>query len=353
MPANTELPRSGRRKPDDTIVAILPLYNGALWVEAAIRSVLAQTVAPNEFFVVDDGSTDDGAELVRRMADSNPSISIVSQLNAGQSAARNLAISLAKSSYVALIDQDDLWYPNHLELLRRAAREHRGLRLGWVYSDFDDIDVDGQVVMRNFVSGTNTDNPKRDLVKVLQQGFVIQPSATLINRAAILAVGGFDVRLSGYEDDDLFLRIFLANYDNVYIPEPTSQWRIHASSTGGSDRMETSLRIYGQKVIDAFPDDRWRGYYFRSDIIAPRIINTWLQMYVRASRYKNRDKMRLYAKEARVMLPYLRPRSRSNFRALLFLLRQPLFIRFRTATVDDRSMGWAPFIAIGRRMTRL
>jgi glycosyltransferase involved in cell wall biosynthesis len=336
-----------------TVAAILPLYNGELWVEQAVRSVLGQTILPNEFIVIDDGSTDSGLEIVRRIAAENPLISIVSQLNAGQSAARNFAISIARSAYVALIDQDDTWYPNHLEELLEAVHDHRGLRLGWAYSDFDDIDLDGRMVARDFIGHTRTDNPKRDLLKVLSQGFVIQPSATLISRAAILAVGGFDERLSGYEDDDLFLRIFLANYDNVFVPFPTSQWRIHASSSGGSDRMETSLKIYAQKLIDTFPNDRWRGFYYRSDIIAPRFINTWIQMYVRASRYKNREKMRLYAREARSLLPYLRPRQRFALTFILSILRQPLFIRFRTATVENQSVGWGPFVALGRRMARL
>lgn len=334
-----------------TIAAILPLYNGELWVEQAVRSVLDQSIPPDEFIVVDDGSTDGGVDLVRALAREHP-IKIISQLNAGQSAARNLAISLTTCDYIALIDQDDLWYPNHLEELVVAVQEHRGLKLGWAYTDFDDIDLEGRMVSRDFIERSRTDNPKRDLVKVLAQGFVIQPSATLISRAAILEVGGFDPRLSGYEDDDLFLRIFLANYDNVFVPYPTSQWRIHATSSGGSDRMINSLKIYGDKLIEMFPNDEWRGFYYRSDVIAPRIINTWLQMYVRSARYRDRARMRVYAREARAMLKYLRPRARSNFAALLFLLRQPLFIRFWSATIDNKSLPLEPFIAVARRMTQ-
>jgi len=337
----------------DSIAAILPLYNGELWVEGALRSILAQTLLPDEIIVVDDGSTDGGLEIVRRVTDGNPTVRIVSQLNAGQSAARNLAISLTACAYVALIDQDDLWYPDHLHTLRTAVRKHQGLRLGWAYSDFDDIDIHGRMVMRDFVTRSRTDNPKRDLLKILQQGVVIQPSATLISRAAILDVGGFDVRLSGYEDDDLFLRIFLGNYDNVYLEHPTSQWRIHASSSGGSDRMEESLRIYGDKLIETFPDDLWRGHYYRSDVIAPRIIETWMQMYARASRYKNTQKMKVYAREARAMLRYIRPRSRSRISRKLFILRQPLYIRLRVAAVHNRSIALAPFIGLARAMTRV
>jgi glycosyltransferase involved in cell wall biosynthesis len=350
--------RPVRAKPDArsdelTIVAIVPLYNGELWIEQCLASILAQSRLPDEVIVVDDGSTDGGADIVRAIAEKNPLIRMVAQINAGQSAARNLAISLTTCSHVALIDQDDVWYPNHLEELAAAVRDHHGLRLGWVYSDFDDIDINGALVQRDFIERGHTHNPKRDLVRVLQEGFIIQPSATLIARAAILAVGGFDERLSGYEDDDLFLRIFMANYDNVYLPYPTSQWRIHETSGGGSARMESSLKIYGTKLIEMFPNDRWRGFYYRSDIIAPRIINTWLQMYVRASRYKNKPKMKLYAREAAQFVRYLRPRSRLTYAPILLVLRSPLFISFRTATVDEQSIGWAPFVALARRYVRL
>jgi len=83
------------------------------------------------------------------------------------------------------------------------------------------------------------------------------------------------------------------------------------------------------------------------------MINTWLQMYVRASRYKNRAKMRLYAREARLLVPYLRPRARLTMWAVLALLRQPLVIRFRTATEETQSMALAPLVAYVRKWTRI
>ncbi len=347
--------RSAPKPADEkvTVAAILPLYNGRLWVEHAIRSVLAQSVAPDEFIVVNDGSTDDGIELVEAIRKDHPEIRVIQQENAGQSAARNRAISESNCTWIALIDQDDYWYPNHLEDLTDLVRKHRGLKLGWVYSDFDDIDQDGRMVARNFIEHMNVDNPKRDLLHVLGQGFIIQPSATLISRAAILDVGGFDERLSGYEDDDLFLRLFLANYDNEFLEEPTSQWRIHSTSSGASDRMEESLRIYSRKLIESFPNDKWRGLYFRSDLIAPRFIRTWVQMYVRASRYKNRAKMKLYVREARSLLKHLRSRQRFFMSIGLFMLRQPLVMRMWVSSGSGETPKKVAIGRIGRRLTRI
>jgi glycosyltransferase involved in cell wall biosynthesis len=308
---------------DLSIVAIIPLYNGAKWIEGTIRSVFAQTLKPDEFIVVDDGSTDDGAAIVEKLAQERP-ITLLRKPNGGQSAARNFAVKHSTSALIALLDQDDCWYPNHLEVLRSEFERHEGLQLGWVYSDFDDIDDDGRMVDRAFIARGPWENPKRHLNSILSHGMIIQPSATLISRAAFEAVGGFDERLSGYEDDDLFLRMFRESFDNVYVPYPTSQWRIHSSSCGASDRMDESLRYYIKKLVTAFPDDRWRGCYYARDAIAPRFIITWLQMYVRAWRFRNYAKMREYAREALTLVPLLGMKpSRLVYSLAIPLLRFP------------------------------
>jgi len=309
---------------DLSIVAIIPLHNGAKWIERTIRSVLAQTHAPEELIVVDDGSTDEGPEIVEQLAADHPSITLVQTANCGQSAARNYGVEHSASALIALLDQDDLWYPNHLEKLLEPITEHKGLPLGWVYSDFDDIDGDGQMIARSYIDQTSLENPKRHLVAVLSQGMVIQPSATLISRKAFDAIGGFDESLCGFEDDDLFLRMFRAGFDNIYVAQSTSQWRIHEASCGASDRHDTSLKRYTQKVINLFPDDKWRGIYYAADLIAPRFIRTWVTLYMRAARYKDHRKMREYAREAIRLLPHLRVGPRLKYGAILTMMRFPL-----------------------------
>jgi glycosyltransferase involved in cell wall biosynthesis len=321
-PPSTEAHPDTNAPADLSIVAIIPLYNGAPWIEGAIRSVFDQTVQPDEFIVVDDGSTDHGPAIGERLAQERP-IMLLRQPNGGQSAARNFGVARSTSALIALLDQDDRWYPNHLEALRQAFEVHRGMLLGWAYSDFDDIDVDGLMVSRNFVTTPLLEHPKRHLGILLGQGFIIQPSATLISRAAFEDVGGFDERMCGYEDDDLFLRIFRASYDNAYVPYSTSQWRIHSLSCGASSRNDDSLRYYIKKLLATYPDDPWRGHRYARDSLAPRFINTWIQMYIRASRYKNYDKMREYVRDAMALVPYLGLKRRLFYAVALSLMRVP------------------------------
>src|SRR5262249_58356574 len=91
------------------------------------------------------------------------------------------------------------------------------------------------------------------------------------------AVGGFDERLCGYEDDDLFLRLFRAGYDNVFIDEPLSQWRIHRTSTSRSSHMARSRMIFATKLFEQFHDDRARRRYWGRDCLAPRVFSSSLR----------------------------------------------------------------------------
>ena len=303
-PENDSLKRENGRP---TIATVMPVYNGERFLRESISSVFNQTIFPHEFVIIDDGSSDGSRAIVEEMCREYPITFIKRDENYGQSACRNFAIKQCKSDLIALIDQDDRWYPNHLEELIKPFNEHRaGLPLGWAYSDFDDVDEDGRVVARSFINRPTLQNPKRDLLQLLAQGTIIQPSATLISRTAFEAVGGFDENLSGCEDDDLFLRMFRENYDNAYIPHPLSQWRIYDSSFGASDRLARSQRYYIRKLIAQFPDDKWRGHYYARDVIAPRFVMTWIHMYLRAGRYKDYKRMREYAWDIGALIPKLR-----------------------------------------------
>jgi glycosyltransferase involved in cell wall biosynthesis len=263
-----------------SIVAIIPLFNGARHLKQTLESVIAQTLPPDEVIVVDDGSTDEdqGIRIVEELSNSL-SIKIIKTLNRGQSHARNVAVKHSSSDLIAFIDQDDVWYPNHLERLITPFLTSSTPALGWSYSEVDEIDDSGYLVCRSFLSSMPAKHPKRDVMSCIGQDMFILPSASLISRQAFELSGGFDERLCGYEDDDLFLRIFRLGFSNIFLDQPLSQWRIHAASSSYSPRMAASRNLYMRKLLDVFPDEKNRKRFFTRDLIVPRFFPQVLQDY--------------------------------------------------------------------------
>lgn len=159
------------------IAAVIPLYNGGRFIEGAIQSVLAQTRKVDEIIVVDDGSTDDGAAIVERMSIDHPSIVLVSQSNGGQGSARNAGARKSTCDLIALLDQDDAWYPHHIELLEKPfLKKKRYTPLGYTYSDLDEIDEHGRMFRRALLSHLpHQQHPKRTVLNCLRRDMFILP----------------------------------------------------------------------------------------------------------------------------------------------------------------------------------
>ena len=94
------------------ISAVVPVFDGARWLAAALESARAQTLPPDEIVVVDDGSTDDSAAIARAV----PGVRVVTQPHAGVAAARNRGLDEARGELIAWLDADDLWMPDKLAI---------------------------------------------------------------------------------------------------------------------------------------------------------------------------------------------------------------------------------------------
>jgi glycosyltransferase involved in cell wall biosynthesis len=96
-----------------TISVVIPVYNGAKTIDATLASVLSQTVPPDEILVLDDGSTDDTAAIVRTYRER---VTLLQQENRGVAPSRNTLCSHAGGDLIAFLDADDLWHPRYLQL---------------------------------------------------------------------------------------------------------------------------------------------------------------------------------------------------------------------------------------------
>ena len=260
------------------ISAILPVYNGRRFLRGAVESVLAQTLPPCELILVDDGSTDGSLAEIEGISTPFP-LRVLRQENAGQSAARNLAARQAEGELLAFLDQDDQWYPAHLEKLAELLADPA---VGWAYCDFDEMDLEGSLVTRAFLKVQGVPHLKRTIFECVAADLMVLPSASLIRRDAFEAAGGFDETLSGYEDDDLFVRVFRLGWDHAFVDKPLLRFRVHTAGSSASRRFLDSRMRYARKLVEMLPDDPRMLRYYVSDAIAPRFFLTSLDDYVRA-----------------------------------------------------------------------
>lgn len=266
--------------PLPTVSVVIPVYNGAAHLAEAAESVFAQTVSAHEVIFVDDGSTDSSAELLAKLKakySHSASVTIITQKNSGQSASRNAAARVATGEVLAFLDQDDLWHRDHLRLL--VERFVGQPTMGLVYGDFDEIDSDGQFVTRHFIETHALSHPKLSVVAWIMEDTMILPTASVVRASAYHAVGGFDPRLQGYEDDDLWFRLFRAGWESDFVSASLAKFRVHAMSSSRSGSFRQSRARFFHKIALALPDDDRLQRRYVSDILVPRLVRSNLADY--------------------------------------------------------------------------
>lgn len=127
---------------------ITPVYNGENFIAETIRSVLNQTYSNWEMIVIDDGSKDNGPEIVKKYIKNDPRIELITQKNGGSASARNNGIRRAKGQYIALLDADDTWKSYFLEKQLKLMRDKNALL---VYSSHTRIDESSKEILKPFI----------------------------------------------------------------------------------------------------------------------------------------------------------------------------------------------------------
>jgi glycosyltransferase involved in cell wall biosynthesis len=185
---------------------IVPLYNKAAFVAASLRSILEQAHPHFEVVVVDDGSTDGSADVVRGFRDDR--IRLVTQANQGVSAAKNRGIDEARHDLIAFLDADDWWDRDYLRQMARLVEAHPELSLYCAsYARVEHgIAVPSEPTFRTAGSHTVFD-PIEESVRAGTFVMPLHTSSTVIRRSILARSGAFDPAIRYYEDYDLFLRI--------------------------------------------------------------------------------------------------------------------------------------------------
>lgn len=252
---------------------IIPAYNAESTIKSTIEAVRNQTYRDYELIVINDGSTDRTAEIVREIADDR--FKLFSYKNGGLATARNRGIRQATGEYIAFLDADDLWTKDKLE--KQVAILETNPEVGVVYSQTSYIDNES-----NFLYNCEPVCFAGDVLKeLLLTNFLHNGSNPLIRQQAIATVGEFDCSLSSSEDWDFYLRL-AARYPFAVVPEYQVLYR--QTSNSMSSNVEKMKQVCYAVLERAYQKSPQLQHYRRQSL---SILHLYCaELYLRKSKSK-------------------------------------------------------------------
>lgn len=232
------MPEQANRRAE--VAVVIPCYNAAAYLARALESVFAQTYRDYRVYVIDDGSRDDTRSLLRSYG---KRIVSVSQIHAGQAAARNCGIRMSNSPHIAFLDADDEWLPGKLQ--RQIEVFQNNPRVGMLYSDCSTSGPGESST--SYFARTGIPVSGRVFERILLEGCAIYTPTVMLRRECLDNVGLFDESLAVAEDYNLWLRI-AARWDVGVIPDVLAIRHI----TPGSLSLSTSKHHATVAAITAF-----------------------------------------------------------------------------------------------------
>lgn len=218
------------------VSVVVPTHNRKELLAETLQSILDQTFQNFELIIVSDGSTDGTEEMVASMADTR--VRLIRQEKSGQPAKpRNMGIKAALGKYIALCDDDDVWFQNKLAIQVEAMEHNEMVALCYTNG----------LVMRNGVVGQRLLNRRKIFSNhfyELLKGNVIPNSSVLIRRRVFDSVGfiNTDPMFRGIEDYEFWLRI-AHDFPMLYIDQPLIKYRVHSNNITFSRSLETKRAI--------------------------------------------------------------------------------------------------------------
>ena len=231
------------------VSVVIPLYNKEAFVRDMLASVLAQSLPAAEIIIVDDSSTDGSVAKIADLIGGQ--VRLLSQPNAGPGPARNRGIAEASSEWIAFIDADDQWQPNHLATLAEVAAQC----------------PDSAVVAARHQRMTATDpvpapdnSPvaarRIDFFRDAQRGEILSSTSVAVRRAALTEAGGFGAFYPG-EDFELWTRLALDHviavserFTALYLQQTGGLMERHEARTTASDDRQPVFATLARAIAD-------------------------------------------------------------------------------------------------------
>jgi glycosyltransferase involved in cell wall biosynthesis len=221
---------------------LIPAYNAEKWIAYTIRSALGQTWPRKEVIVVDDGSTDRTAAIVRQFA--SRGVKLLSTANQGLSAAQNEAFKLSQGDYIQWLDADDLLALDKIERQLNGLREtdNKRILLSSPWAPFFYRTRNAKFVRNSLWEDLP---PVEWLLRKLTENVHMQNATWLVSRELTEAAGPWDTSLHYDQDGEYFARVLLASEGTRFVPETGIFYRVTSTNRisyiGNSNKKKDSL----------------------------------------------------------------------------------------------------------------
>lgn len=224
---------------DKLVSIIMPAYNAVDLIKETLDSVKNQSYHNWELIVVEDGSDDGTKAIVDKFKASvdQKVFYFRNEINKGLPATRNVAATMAKGSWYAFLDSDDIWHKNHLLSMATTARENPNYDL--IYSSHLCFSETTEQILA--LEGVYKGHPDNFLLSIYKHNFYILPSAIMLSSKAFLAIGGWDEDYLRNEDTIFYFNLLKKEYRFIYTGKATTYYR---SNPNGLSKNQLKMSYY-------------------------------------------------------------------------------------------------------------
>ncbi|GHE89417.1 glycosyltransferase family 2 protein [Thalassotalea profundi] len=281
---------------NDLVSVVIPVYNGSEYLKNTIDSILAQDYQAFEIILVNDGSTDDSAELIESLSEKTNKIKLYNKENGGVAAARNYGIDRAKGDFIAFCDQDDLWLP---EKLTKQMPLFQNNSVGLVYSG----------AIADYVELNKQDKPsfdtkyRGDVFDQLIQVNMFTCCTAIARKGLLQEIEAFDSdrELMGVDDWLAWLKLSLVcEFD--YVPEHLATHVFHGDNySSNEEKMHKAELVCLEKIEPmATKHNKVVDWNEIKQNLHVRYANTYIynglfhlagETFIKASKLKNNKKL--------------------------------------------------------------
>ncbi|MFB2893473.1 glycosyltransferase family 2 protein [Aerosakkonemataceae cyanobacterium BLCC-F50] len=222
------------------IAVVIPLFNGELWIRQTLEAVFSQSKLPTEVIVVDDGSEDRSPEIVKSFSGAK----LLRNPQKGCQFARNFGFQQTTASLVTFLDQDDIWHPDHLQILSSLLEQYPESSAAVAKDCLFTSD-------RDLVFSPPTVKPELfDPWNMFPLNQIHAPASVLIRRSALEEIGGWTTQFWGGTDAYMWFRLSVC-YPLVRNRSVTIGYRIQDKSTSHQWRLQKAQSFFATVMISS------------------------------------------------------------------------------------------------------